>query len=144
MGVIIPDPVWLHYFYCGRLAGAVPVAVPVAVPLREEMKFKLDPDDAAQAITPRTKMLVVTTPHNPTGSVLDGEVLQALADIAEKHDLLVPSDEIYEKIIRSAAGSLLCLSFHQGHRQKLGGDRGLSARGGQGGPRPWLCLRPIR
>jgi aspartate/methionine/tyrosine aminotransferase len=93
--VIIPDPAWLHYFYCARLVGAVPVAVP----LREEMEFKLDPDDVARAITPRTRMLVVTTPHNPTGSVLDKEMLQALADIAEKHDLLVLSDEIYEKII---------------------------------------------
>ena len=93
--VIIPDPAWLHYFYCARLAGAVPVAVP----LREEMEFKLDPDDVARAITPRTRMLVVTTPHNPTGSVLDEEILQALADIAEKYDLLVLSDEIYEKII---------------------------------------------
>jgi len=93
--VIIPDPAWLHYFYCARLGGGVPVAVP----LREEMEFKLDPDDVARAITPRTRMLVVTTPHNPTGSVLDKEMLQALADIAEKHDLLVLSDEIYEKII---------------------------------------------
>jgi len=93
--VIIPDPAWLHYFYCARLVGAVPVAVPLC----EEMEFKLDPDDVARAITPRTRMLVVTTPHNPTGSVLDKEMLQALADIAEKHDLLVLSDEIYEKII---------------------------------------------
>jgi len=93
--VIIPDPAWLHYFYCARLVEAIPVAVP----LREEMEFKLDPDDVARAITPRTRMLVVTTPHNPTGSVLDKEMLQALADIAEKHDLLVLSDEIYEKII---------------------------------------------
>lgn len=93
--VIIPDPAWLHYFYCARLVGAVPVAVP----LREEKEFKLDPDDVARAITPRMRMLVVTTPHNPTGSVLDEEMLQALADIAEKYDLLVLSDEIYEKII---------------------------------------------
>jgi len=93
--VIIPDPAWLHYFYCARLVGAVPVAVP----LREEKEFKLDPDDVARAITPRMRMLVVTTPHNPTGSVLDEEILQALADIAERYDLLVLSDEIYDKII---------------------------------------------
>jgi aspartate/methionine/tyrosine aminotransferase len=93
--VIIPNPAWLHYFYCARLTGAVPVAVP----LHEEMEFKLNPDDVTRAITPRTRMLVVTTPHNPTGSVLDEETLKALADIAEKHDLIVLSDEIYEKII---------------------------------------------
>jgi aminotransferase len=97
--VIIPDPAWLHYFYCARLVGGVPVAVP----LREEMEFKLDPDDVARTITPRTRMLVVTTPHNPTGSVLDREILQALADIADKYDLLVLSDEIYEKIIYDGA-----------------------------------------
>jgi aminotransferase len=97
--VIIPDPAWLHYFYCARLVGGVPVAVPLC----EEMEFKLDPDDVARVITPRTRMLVVTTPHNPTGSVLDREILQALADIADEYDLLVLSDEIYEKIIYDGA-----------------------------------------
>ncbi|GAB4534749.1 MAG: pyridoxal phosphate-dependent aminotransferase [Anaerolineae bacterium] len=93
--VLIPDPVWLHYFYCARLAGARPVHVP----LREENGFQFDPSDLERAITPKARMIVVNSPHNPSGAVLDKETLEAIAQIAIRHDLLVISDEIYEKII---------------------------------------------
>ncbi len=93
--VLIPDPVWLHYFYCAQLAEAKPVHVP----LREENKFQLDPSDLERAITPKAKMIVVNSPHNPTGAVLGKETLVAIAQIAIENDLLVLSDEIYEKII---------------------------------------------
>jgi aminotransferase len=92
--VLIPDPIWLHYFYCTQLAEARPVHVP----LREENKFQIDPSDLQRAITPKTKMIVINSPHNPTGAILGEESLQAVARIANKHDLLVISDEIYEKI----------------------------------------------
>lgn len=93
--VLLPDPCWLDYFSCVRLAGGVPVAVP----LRQENGFQIDPDELARLITPRTKILVVITPHNPTGTVASEETLQVLADVAQKRDLLVLSDEIYEKLI---------------------------------------------
>ncbi len=93
--VLLPDPCWLDYFHCVRLAGGVPVSVP----LREELDFQIDPDELERLITPHTKMLVVITPHNPTGTVLAKETLQALADVAIRHNLLVVSDEIYEKLI---------------------------------------------
>ncbi|MEW5719366.1 MAG: pyridoxal phosphate-dependent aminotransferase [Chloroflexota bacterium] len=93
--VLIPDPSWLHYFYCVQLAGAVPIHVP----LREANKFQIDPAEVARAITPRTKMLIVNSPHNPTGAVLDQAILKEIAALAIKYDLLVLSDEIYEKII---------------------------------------------
>ena len=93
--VLIPDPIWLHYFYCAQLAEAKPVHVP----LYEDNKFQIDPSDLERAITPRSKMIVVNSPHNPTGAVLGLETLEAIAQIAIKHDLLVLSDEIYEKII---------------------------------------------
>ncbi len=93
--VLIPDPIWLHYFYCAQLAEAKPVHVP----LREENKFQIDPSDLEQAITPKSKMIVVNTPHNPSGAVLGMKTLEAIAQIAIEHDLLVLSDEIYEKII---------------------------------------------
>ncbi len=93
--VLIPDPTWLHYFYCVQLAGGVPIHVP----LREANKFQIDPADVARAITSRTKMLIVNSPHNPTGAVLDQALLKEIAALAIKHDLLVLSDEIYEKII---------------------------------------------
>lgn len=97
--VLIPDPAWLHYFSCAQLAQAKPVHVP----LWEQNGFRLDPDDLESAVTARTKMIILTTPHNPTGSVLDRESLARIAEVATKHDLLVLSDEIYEKILYDGA-----------------------------------------
>ncbi|MHB1132273.1 MAG: pyridoxal phosphate-dependent aminotransferase [Chloroflexota bacterium] len=93
--VLLPDPCWLDYYACVRLAGGVPVALP----LREENGFQMDPDEVARLITPRTKLLVVITPHNPLGVVASPEVLRAVADVACKKDVLVLSDEIYERLI---------------------------------------------
>lgn len=93
--VLIPNPSWLHYFYCARLAGAKVVSLP----LREENGFQLDPDDLERLVTHRTKMLVLNSPHNPTGVVFNREVMQAIAGLVEKHRLLILSDEIYEKMI---------------------------------------------
>ena len=93
--VIIPDPSWLEYQYIVKLAGGVPVAVP----LLEENNFILNPYDVKKNITNRTKLLLINSPHNPTGAVLPKETVSELAKLAIKHDLLVVSDEIYEKII---------------------------------------------
>lgn len=93
--ILIPDPAWPQYFYCAQIAEAQPVSVP----LREEHGFQLDPEGVRSRITPRTRMLVINTPHNPTGAVLDLETLEELAEIVNEHDLLVLSDEIYEKLI---------------------------------------------
>lgn len=93
--ILVPDPSWLNYFHCARMAGARPVSVP----LLEEEGFRLNPDRVRNAITPRTRGLVVISPHNPTGSVLEDSALSELADIVLEHDLFVISDEIYEKLI---------------------------------------------
>lgn len=93
--VLVPDPGWLEYRYIVRLAGGIPVSVP----LREEHGFLLDPDDVKARISSKTKMLVLNSPHNPTGSVLPQSHLKALADLAISHELIVLSDEIYEKLI---------------------------------------------
>ena len=93
--ILIPDPNWLHYFYCAQLAGAVPVSVP----LREAEGFKLTSAAIAERITPRTRMLCIGSPHNPTGAVLDEAEQAAIAELVEKHDLLVVSDEIYEYMV---------------------------------------------
>jgi aspartate/methionine/tyrosine aminotransferase len=95
--VIIPDPMWLHYFYCASLAGAQVISVP----LLAENQFQLDPEDLKKLITPNTKMIVINSPHNPTGSIFRAENIKAIADIVEKHNLLVLSDEIYEKLVYS-------------------------------------------
>lgn len=93
--VLLPDPCWLDYLHIVRIAGGVPVSVP----LREENGFQMDPEEVERLVTPRTRMLVIITPHNPTGSVTSRETLEALAEVAIKHNLLVISDEIYEKLI---------------------------------------------
>ena len=91
----MPNPSWLHYFYCADLVGAKTVSYP----LLEENNFNVVPEDIEKLVTPKTKMVIVNSPNNPTGSVLSKESLQAIADIAEKYDLVVLSDEIYEKLI---------------------------------------------
>jgi aminotransferase len=97
--VLIPNPSWLHYFYCAELAGAKVVSLP----LREENGFQLDPDDLDRLVSRRTKMLVINSPHNPTGAVFTRAVVQAIASFVEKHHLLLLSDEIYEKMIYSGS-----------------------------------------
>lgn len=92
--VLVPDPMWLNYFYCAELAGAKVVSVP----LRAEQGWQLDPDEVAQRITPRTRMVVLNSPHNPTGAVYPRATFEAIADLVERHDLLLLSDEIYQKL----------------------------------------------
>jgi aminotransferase len=93
--VLIPDPCWLHYFYCAQLAGAIPISVP----LREENGFIPDIDDFRSRVTARTRMVVVNTPNNPTGAVFSRSALEELAELAREKDLFVLSDEIYEKMV---------------------------------------------
>ncbi|RJQ49898.1 MAG: pyridoxal phosphate-dependent aminotransferase [Desulfobacteraceae bacterium] len=93
--VLIPDPVWLHYFYCARMAGAEPISVPT----RQENEFVPSIDDFKALITPRTRMIVLTTPNNPTGAVASRNALEALAKLAREKDLFVMSDEIYESMV---------------------------------------------
>ncbi len=93
--VILADPSWVSYEACIRLAGGVPVYVPT----RFEDNFVLDPALVEAAITPRTKMIILNTPSNPTGAVIPSDVLRQIADIAMSRGIKVMSDEIYESII---------------------------------------------
>ena len=93
--VLVPSPCWTHYYQCARLCGAVPVSVP----LKRENHYLPDVSDFEPHVSAKTKMLVINTPHNPTGAVFEKSSLEELADFAEAHDLLVLSDEIYEKLI---------------------------------------------
>ncbi|RXT02804.1 pyridoxal phosphate-dependent aminotransferase [Ammoniphilus sp. CFH 90114] len=93
--VIIPVPAWLSYWEQVKLADAIPVLVPT----KQENDFKLTAEALQAAITPKTKLLILNSPGNPTGSVYTKEELAAIADICISHDLLVLSDEIYEKLI---------------------------------------------
>lgn len=93
--VLLADPHYSSYSLAIRLAGGTPVPVPT----RAEDDFVVRPGDVAARVTERTKALVVVTPENPTGAVLQQDVLVALADLAARHDLLVIMDEIYEKFV---------------------------------------------
>ena len=93
--VIVPDPCFPAYLGQIMLLGAKAVPVPV----REENGFRLQAGDVENAITPRTKAILLNSPSNPLGSVLGREDLEALAQVVTRHDLLVYSDEVYEKII---------------------------------------------
>ena len=88
--VIFLDPYFVMYKHLPRMVGAVPV------PVNSYPDFRLHPERIEAAITPRTKMLILCSPNNPTGIALTPAELQAAADIAKKHHLLVLSDEIYD------------------------------------------------
>ncbi|MGE4576974.1 MAG: pyridoxal phosphate-dependent aminotransferase [Candidatus Methanomethylophilaceae archaeon] len=93
--VILPDPAWVSYEACIRLAGAVPVFIPT----KFEDEFIVDPALIEAAVTPKTKMIIINSPSNPTGCVMPEGVLKQIAYIAVRYNLMVLSDEIYEKVI---------------------------------------------
>lgn len=93
--VIIPTPCFVSFQAEVILAGGVPVEVPS----RMEDTFQPDPDRIRAAITPRTKALMLGYPNNPTGAVVEREILLELARLAEEHDLIMISDEIYDRLV---------------------------------------------
>ncbi|AOW93377.1 aminotransferase [Rhodococcus sp. WMMA185] len=94
--VVLIEPYYDSYAASVALAGAVRRSVPLA---RSGTEFVVDLDALRAAITPKTKMLVVNTPHNPTGTVFTREEIGAIAEIACEHDLLVLTDEVYEHLV---------------------------------------------
>ncbi len=97
--VVIPAPYWLSYPEMARIAGAEPVIVQT----REENGWKMTPEQFEGAMTPRTKMVVINSPGNPTGSVYTREELEKLAEVAAAEDIFILSDEIYEKLVYDGA-----------------------------------------
>src|SRR5450759_3800244 len=93
--VILPDPGYPAYASQVNFIGGV--VKPVT--LREETGFRMDLDELASLVTPKTRMLIVNTPQNPTGGVLTEEDVKFVCDLAHEHDLLVVSDEIYSQIV---------------------------------------------
>lgn len=93
--VVIPAPYWVSYPQMVKLAGGIPVVVSTEI----ENNFKMTPDQLEAAITPKTKMLILCSPSNPTGSVYSKDELQELAEVFRRHEnVFVLSDEIYEHI----------------------------------------------
>jgi aspartate/methionine/tyrosine aminotransferase len=110
--VIYPNPGFPIYESMARYVGGT--AVPA--PLREENEFRMDVEEIASLITPRTKLLVFNTPHNPTGSVLTDADIRRLAELAVEHDLVVLADEIYGRL--QYEGELLSIATLPGMAER--------------------------
>jgi aminotransferase len=93
--VIIPTPCFVSYQAEVLLAGGVPVEIPS----RSENDFELDPEQIRSAIGPRTKVIFIGYPNNPTGAVASRKILSEVAKIAEEHNLLILSDEVYDQLV---------------------------------------------
>ncbi len=105
--ILIPDPAWLNY-------GVVPLThliEPVPYTLRMENDFQPDIGEIASLITPRTRMIALVSPSNPSGVCIKPGYLEKIAELAVKHDLLVLSDEIYEKIVYAPAEHVSIATF---------------------------------
>ena len=92
--VIVPDPGYAIYGSAATLAGGTPVGIP----LRERNDFRLDIEELKSKITPKTKLLVINSPQNPTGGVLSTRDLEQIAELAMRHDFYVLTDEVYGQI----------------------------------------------
>ena len=92
--VLIPQPSYVSYEPCAILAGAVPVIIN----LKEENEFRLTARELEEAITEKTKVLILPFPNNPTGAIMEKEDLEAIAEVILKHDIFVMSDEIYGEL----------------------------------------------
>ena len=97
--IIIPTPYWVSYADQALLNDATPVLLPT----KEDEDYAIDPDELQKLVTPRTKAIIVNSPCNPTGATYDKRTLEAIATIAVKHNLLIISDEIYEKVLYDGA-----------------------------------------
>ena len=93
--VIIPEPTYVSYIPCVTLAGGIPVTVPTNM----ENSFRVKPEDIEARITPKTKAILMGYPNNPTGSVMTRKDLIKISEIAERYDLTVVSDEVYERLV---------------------------------------------
>src|SRR5437870_2978431 len=109
--VIIPAPYWLSYPEMVKLAGARPVIVETT----DKTEFKLTPEQLRAAITPRTRLFILNSPINPTGSVYSPEEIKALGDICVEKGVLIMSDEIYEHLLYDGAIHQSVASFSQTH-----------------------------
>ena len=110
--VVIPQPSYVSYLPCAVLAGGVPVVIP----LQNKNEFKLTREELEAAITPRTKILVLPFPNNPTGSIMTREDLEPIAEVVKEHDLFVISDEIYSEL--SYQGEHVSIAEFPGLRER--------------------------
>ena len=110
--VLIPQPSYVSYLPCTILADGVPVTIP----LQEKNEFKLTAEELEAAITPKTKVLVMPFPNNPTGSIMTKEDLEPIVEVVKKYDLFVISDEIYSEL--SYDGEHVSIAAFEGMKER--------------------------
>ena len=110
--VIIPSPYWLSYPEMVKLAGATPIILTTT----DQTEFKVTPDQLRNAITSRTRLFVLNSPSNPTGSVYTPEEIKTLGDICVEKGVLIMSDEIYEHLLYDGVKHKSVASFSQAHQ----------------------------
>ena len=104
--MLIPQPSYVSYEPCAILAGAKPVIIE----LKHENEFRLTAEELEAAITENSKILILPFPNNPTGAIMERKDLEAIAEVIEKHDLFVISDEIYSELNYNGEHvSIVCL-----------------------------------
>jgi aspartate aminotransferase len=109
--VIIPAPYWLSYPEMVKLAAATPVILPTS----DKTEFKVTPEQLRAAITPRTRLFILNSPSNPTGTVYTPEEIKALGDICVEKGVLIMSDEIYEHLLYDGATHRSVASWSKAH-----------------------------
>ena len=109
--VVIPSPYWLSYPEMVKLAGATPLILQTS----DETEFKVTPEQLRAAINPRTRLFILNSPSNPTGSVYTPEEIKALGDICVEKGVLIMSDEIYEHLLYDGAVHKSVAGFSQAH-----------------------------
>ncbi len=137
--VIIPAPYWVSYSDLVELTGATPVVIPTT----EESNFCLQPEQLEAAITPRSKLIMLNSPSNPTGSVYPVKLLETLCKIAVDRGLLILSDEIYEKLIYEGSEFRSVATFGDAIREKTIVVNGVSKAYAMTGWRIGWTLSPV-
>lgn len=112
--VLVPQPSYVSYTPCALLANGVPVVIN----LKEENEFRLTAEELEASITPKTKLVVLPFPNNPTGAVMERKDLEAIAEVVKKHDLFVLSDEIYAELTYLEGQSHVTIASLPGMRER--------------------------
>ncbi|WP_330397340.1 pyridoxal phosphate-dependent aminotransferase [Maledivibacter halophilus] len=112
--VLLPTPCWVSYIEMIKLAGSKPVLIKT----EEEDEFQLNIQKIKEAITDKTKAIIINTPNNPTGAVYTEETLRELGQLAVKHDFYIISDEIYEKLVYDGCKHISIASFSSEIKEK--------------------------
>ena len=133
--VLIPQPSYVSYLPCTILADGVPVVIP----LQHKNEFKLTAEELEAAITPKTKILVMPFPNNPTGSIMTKEDLEPIVELVKKHDLFVISDEIYSEL--SYKGEHVSIASFEGMKERTILINGFSKGVCDDRLEAWLCMR---